>query len=265
MARDSWLVKVVFFPLLVGAVFVVGAMIPTFYDWSGADQSRPSPSVGHAFYAVIGFMIATWIALPWLPWCRHASPDGCLAAESSADEKTDLDSIATSTVQLEDQSKFQFNLRTLIVITTCIAITIAGLTSFRLVTTIWLIALGIVLSAWFVTHLLSWRWQLGSLIACMYFPYAWVVISDEFRNFEWEHVLAAFGLPAFVPSILAGRFLFDFRGEDNVWLLLTLTGVELAFGLWMIHSGPRRTTVWMILVLFISLIGSGFLNAAIRI
>ena len=62
----NWKSKAIFFPMLVVEILVLGLMIPTFYEWSGADQSRPSPYVPIVFCAFLGFVIVAWIPTPKL-------------------------------------------------------------------------------------------------------------------------------------------------------------------------------------------------------
>jgi len=166
--------------------------------------------------------------------------------------------------QPDELRKFQFNLRTMIVVTSLIAIVIAGLAGFGLVTIVWVITLSIFFSAWFVMHDLSKRWKLTALLGCMYFPYAWVLLPGTIRKFGSEHILPALGLPMFVPSILLGR-LFDYRGEDQIFPLLALTLIEFAIGVWLIRLGTRRAVAWIIAVLFVSFLGSCFLDVGMRI
>ena len=252
MNRDSWIAKAIFFPLLVGGLFSVGAMIPTFYEWSGANQNRPSPYLSQAFNAVVGFMIVAWIALPWIPWGKKASLDELNQAENLPEGL------------VGDRKHFQFNLRSLIVVTTSFSIAIAGLTSFRLVTIVWVIALNLFISAWFVMHCLSVRWRISAVLACMYFPYAWVLFSDDFKDVNSEHLLAAVGLPMFIPSIFIGHFI-GIRAEEHAWLPILVTCVELAIGIWLARLGPRKTIAWIIAVVFVSLLGSCVLDAGMRI
>ena len=191
-------------------------MIPIFYEWSGADQSRPSPHFQTAFFAVVGCMVLAWIALPLLP-----QRDSLVVAEFKQSEPPDR------------LSNFQFNLRTLIAVTSFIAMAVAGLTSFRLVTIVWIASMGIFCATWFVMHDLSKRWKLAALLGCMYFPYAWVLVPNTISKFGPEHVFPALGLPMFVPSILLAGLVGQ-RGDEHAWLLLLLTLVEFAIGVWLI-------------------------------
>jgi len=232
MNRDSWISKGICFPLLFVGVLILGLMIPTFYEWSGADQSRPSPHTAAAFYAIVGFVIVALVALTWLP-----------SMDVVRDQELE---------QPEENGKFQFNLRTLIITTSVIAIFVAGFTSLRLITTVGVITLTLSFSAWIVMRDLSFRWKLAALLGCMYFPYAWVLLPDRVGKFGIDHIFPGLGLPMFVPSILLGRF-FGQRGEEHIWLLLLMTAIELAIGVWLIRLGPRRAVAWIFVVLLVQL------------
>ncbi len=55
--------------LFAGISLVIGLAIPGFYDWTGSDQSRPSPLIS---YAMVGLLVlATAVSLP-LPWINLA-------------------------------------------------------------------------------------------------------------------------------------------------------------------------------------------------
>ena len=239
-----------FFVLLFAGVLAIGLLMPSIHDWSGADQSRPSPQVDLTLKLVLGFMIAAWLALPLLPWKRSDVTGSDL--EPSPEEPA--------------SRRFQFNVRTLLILMSVVAITIVGLSNSLTGFVLLLICAMLVFSLWMVTHRLSFQWQVVSLVACMYFPYAWVVFNKGFRGVDWGTViLAGFGLPSFLPSLLIGRFVFEQRVEEMPWLLVVITAFELAIGVLLIRLGPKRAIAWMILVLFCSLLGSWGLHAGSRI
>ncbi len=237
MNRKQWLAKAVFFPILNMGSFLVGWMIPTFYDWSGADQSHSTPSADQAVYSLIGFGVLAWLVIPWLPR-KDASVD-------------------------EEGKPFQFHLRVLLAITSLVAISIAGLTNFPVAFCVLLWVVGFVAATRIIANELSWRWQLATLLACMYFPFAWVLFSGEFKELSFTTVCGAIGLPAFLPSLFVGA-LFDQHVAKTVWLWGMLVACEIAIGLWLIRLGPRRTIAYFVLVMLTSTIGSMVLNALMR-
>ena len=85
------------FLLVIGVSFVVGQLIPAFYDWTGSDQSRPSPLT---FQTAAGLLLCGIIACLALPWLR-----------------IEYDLPATNRV-----GRVQFNIRTILVITAVVAV-----------------------------------------------------------------------------------------------------------------------------------------------
>jgi hypothetical protein len=241
-----------FFALLFIGTLVIGLMVPTFYDWSGADQSRSSPAAERGFYIGIGFALITLLALPWLPiklWPAELS---------NRQEESD------SGVE-QNPGRFQFNVRTLLLAMSAVAFTIVGLGNYRLESIMLLVCTSLVLSMWVVTHRLSWKWQGASLFACMYFPWAWTLVHRSFlKDGDASTLYLAVGFPGFLPVLFAGGY-FGHRVDESPWILVALTVILFAIGFWMIRLGPKRTIAWMILVFCSSFLGSCFLNVAIRI
>ncbi|MEO8494588.1 MAG: hypothetical protein ABI614_05935 [Planctomycetota bacterium] len=65
---DNFLLRTIHIcPLLIGLSFVVGRYVPAFYDWTGSDQSRPSPLILPTAAGLILLWIVACSALPWLP------------------------------------------------------------------------------------------------------------------------------------------------------------------------------------------------------
>jgi len=244
--RSTWVFGCYCFVALFVGCLVIGLIVPTLHHWSGAEQSRESPLFLRAFYIIVGVMLVSWVVLPCLPWRRNSEP------------KTD------GLVSDAGTLPFQFSVRSLLIITSLVALAIVGLTNARLDLVVLLVATLLIFLMWMVVHRLSWMWQLAALVACMYFPYAWIFLDDGFSNAGLKEIIASFGLPSFVPSIFLCRMIGQ-RVENVPWVLVGLTAIELGIGVWLIRLGPKRTISWMIFVLFVSLLGSFFLDAAIRI
>jgi len=238
MSRQTYLAKFVFFSGLVLGCFIVGWMIPTFYDWSCANQSHSTPAADQAKWSLVGFGVLSWFVIPWLPHKAAA-------------------------VQTESKP-FQFNLPLLFAITAILAVVIAGIINGPVAFCILLWVAAFVFASLMVSKELSWKWQLSALFACMYFPFSWVLVWKTFQNANWMMLMGAIGLPAFLPaSLLAsscGR-----HPNQVIWLFMLLTVIEITIGFWMTRTGPRRTTAYLVLVMLLSIYGSMFLNAAMRI
>ena len=246
MSRQTWLAKVVYFPGLLLGCFIFGWMIPTLYDWTDSNQGRAAPVLVQAAWSLVSIGILSWFLIPWLPIKAAAARDSQVATAQ------------------EQSNPFQFNLRWLFITTTIIAILIAGISNGPVAFYMLLWVVAVVGASLMVSKELSWKWQLGALLACMYFPFAWVLVWKTFRNASWTLLIGVIGLPALLPgATVAG--LFGKHPDQFIWLYILLTAVEIAIGFWLIRTGPRRTTAYLVLVMLLSIYGSMFLNIAMRI
>ena len=236
MRRQTWLAKCVCFPGLVLGCFVVGWTIPTFYEWTDSNQGRPAPELVQAAWSLVGFGILSWFVIPWLPMEAAAGKD--------------------------KNNPFQFNLRLLFTITTITAILIAGISNGPVAFCCLLWVVAFVAASLMVAKELSWKWQLGALLACMYFPFAWVLVW-KFENVGWTALIGVIGLPALLPgATVAG--IFGKHPDQFIWLYILLTAVEVAIGYWLIRRGPRHATAYLVFAMLMSMYGSMFLNIVMR-
>ncbi|WP_147868628.1 hypothetical protein [Stieleria maiorica] len=226
-------------PLLMATSLLVGWFIPDFYDWSGADQSRPAPVIGWTALGMLVTSIGVWIALPWIPFRPHPRQD---------------DQIALT----------RFTLRTLAGITAVAAVVSAGIMTFPLLTgyTVW--GLVWVFAVWGWTRDRLPRLPAVALLACMHFPFAWVIRGGLPGIGDGLATLVA-GLPGFFVTLFAGRFLIGQHIQELAWLSILISASELAVGLWIIRLGPKRGIAYCVLVLLISVYGSFTLNMLVRI
>ena len=220
-------------------------MIPTLYDWTDSNQGRAAPVLVQAAWSLVSIGILSWFLIPWLPIKAAAARDSQVATAQ------------------EQSNPFQFNLRWLFITTTIIAILIAGISNGPVAFYMLLWVVAVVGASLMVSKELSWKWQLGALLACMYFPFAWVLVWKTFRNASWTLLIGVIGLPALLPgATVAG--LFGKHPDQFIWLYILLTAVEIAIGFWLIRTGPRRTTAYLVLVMLLSIYGSMFLNIVAR-
>lgn len=256
MENQKWLAKTVFFPAFLLALFIVGWMIPTFYDWSGADQSYSTLAFDQMYWSLIAFGCLTWFVIPCLPMEDAVNED--TLAEDPPEEKASFE---------RNPKRFQFNLYSLMVVTTILAILLALLAHqsvvLRLSILIWVVAFVSVVRM--IVKDLPWKWQFSALLACMYFPYVWVLTERAFKNASWELLCSAIGLPCFVPVVFIGRFVFGTRAENMVWLWILMVVVEAAIGFCLIRKLPRCSIAYFVLVMLMSIYGSMFLNMGTRI
>lgn len=224
------LTRLPIFPLFIAVSFVVGWNIPAFYAWTDSDQSRPSPLLWQVPLGAAIVSFAFCLALPWLP----------IASEPAKD---------TSRTQM------RFGLRTLLLITTAVAIATALLIQFPIVISGILCAAAFVLLIGFGVRYPQHRLAAAALLACMMLPYAWLVAYNELDRMLPTIVFMIAGLPAFVPAVLASVMIGQHFQESH-WLAFLLTAVEIAIGIWIIRLGPKQTIAYLLLVMQLSLLGS---------
>lgn len=232
------LARVPFFPLLIAVSFLVGWNIPAFYEWTGSNQSRAAPLVGQTALGLTTSALIVWLALPWLP----------LEDPSGGSDRSPV---------------VRFRIRTLLSMTAVLAVVIAALIKFPMWVSGGLCAIACcyVVRFWILNP--HDRWQTAALLACMSFPFVWIIGYSELDDLLPEILWIASALPAFFPACLIA-YLAGQNPNDMMWLAVLLTGVEIYIGVWMIRLGPRRALAYLVLVLLMSTFGSFGLNALVR-
>lgn len=218
------------FSVLIGLSLIVGRSLPGFYEWTGSDQSRPSKLL----WAVpLGITILTFLfclAIPWLP-----------IAPFPASQRTD--------------KKLQFRVRTLLGLTAISAVLLAAIARYPLATSS-------VISAGTFAYFVFWtirnpqyRWPAAALLACMTFPYAWLLEYKELDRLLPALLWISAGLPAYFPSLLISSLL-GARLPDSFWPALLLTAGEVGLGLSMIRIGSKPAIAYCCIVALVSAFGS---------
>ena len=175
------------FPLFIVASLVLGWLIPGFYEWTGSDQSRPSPLIWQFALGMIigGFILC--LLLPFLP------------AQTAAEDET-------------REPKMRFTVKNLIVLTGVIAIIVVALMKFPLVTSCVLCGGAFLHYVWFIVLHPKLRLPAAALLSCMCLPFVWLVGYGEFSNIWKGLVWIATGLPMLLPSAyLASWFGLNFH------------------------------------------------------
>jgi hypothetical protein len=214
-----------------------GWFVPAFYDWTGADQSRPSPRMWQVPLAVAIGAFLFFVALPWIPITGWAK--------------------AKSTVPL------QFNLRSLLFLTAVAAVAIAiGMRAPMIVGSI---CLSLALVAAVRSAILNpeQRLPIVALLTCMILPFVWILGYRELDNLMPSVLWMSAGMPGFFSmAIVAG--LFGMPPHESGWLAILITAAQIAIGLWLIRVGPKRAIAYILLVMLLSLMGSLIFNALVR-
>jgi hypothetical protein len=215
-----------------------GWLVPAFYDWTGADQSRPSPLMWQVPFAVTVVAILFSVALPWVP--------------------------LTGWAKTETRPRSQFNLRSLLIFTAIVAVAIAvGMKAPMVVASI-----GILLA--FVAAVRSAilyperRLPIAALFACLILPFDWILGYKELDNLLPSILWMSFGMPGFFSmAMLAG--LFGLPAHESGWLAILITAAQITIGLWLIRVGSKSAIAFMLFVLLSSLMGSLIFNALVRV
>ena len=228
------------FPLMICASLSLGWWVPAFYDWSGDDQSRSPPIVG---YVLTGFLIAcllSLVALPLLPKVERMDP------------------VHSPLIR-------PFGFRGILFVV--VAMT-AGLLVFDDATIV-LIGVAAVLYPLVCAVKLglmsrSLRWRIMSLYSCLYLPFVWICAEDTVQNQFKQGAWTFLPLLAGAPALLVSLIIRQLAGRHNELMLMvgvTVVGLEILAGLWIVQLGARRAAAYQILLLAVSVITSyGFLG-----
>lgn len=221
---------------------VVGWFLPAFCAWTGTRQSRPSPLLWQIPLLCVVVAAAFCAALPRLPITS--------------------DSLTDRTI-VQPLAPVRYSLRTLLLITTGVAITMAVLVYYPLV------GGGFITAGMAIYFIRFWRkyphhrLAASTLVACMFLPFAWLAGYKEVGQMLPDVLTMIGAFPTFFPTIWIGR-LVGIRLIESPGLGFLLTALELAAGLWLIRLGPKRTIAYLLLVLLVAFTSSLFFYGAVR-
>ncbi len=223
--------------ILVIFVLVSGAcgwFVPAFYDWTEADQSRPSPLMWQvpSVLAVGALVLAG--GLPWIPISGWDVPETTEVA--------------------------QFNLRSVLILMSGVAIAIAVGKWAPLVVAFLGLTLALAAAARCVYCYPAFALPVVALCMCMFLPFVWILGSSEFlRSALWMFPsLPGFFLAALIASLVGAS-------QHNLgWLAILITATQVAIGLWSIRVGPKPAIATIVFVMLASLTGSLLLHALVR-
>ncbi|MCA9190331.1 MAG: hypothetical protein KDB03_01160 [Planctomycetales bacterium] len=197
---------------------IAGWFIPAIYDWSGSDQSRPSPVLWQGPLALACLVVLTCFALPWLPLTSWTNPDN-------------------------QHARGRFGLGNMLVVTSGVAL-LLGIGA-RLPTASMILALvfttGLVGRSWWVAPQL--RVPIAALLGILYLPFAWILGYGELSNMMPEVLLLSLYLPGLFPAAVANYIVPNDIYPRHL-LAAFLVCAEILFGLWLIHGGSRRTLAY---------------------
>lgn len=218
---------------------VIGFFLPAYYDWSGADQSRPSPWIPFAF-AVLGIVVALVGLILGLRHFYWRIP-------SAAAIKNGWYPLVFAVGVLGVLS----------------AIHAIGLQMLGLVLSF--VALGVVV-VWggYQAYLhVRLRWALAALLFSCYGPLLWIVVGKHSQNSIPQALLFLFGAPMLMPAGLLGMVL-GVHLQELMWLGNSLTMIVIAIGIALMHLGEKRAFVYTLSMLVVSAAGSMAFHSLIR-
>ncbi len=225
------------FPVLIVASLVLGWLIPGFYEWTGSDQSRPSPLIWQFALGMTFIGCVICLLLPWLP-------------------------IPTQAQEETRESNQRFTLKNLLVLTTVIAIMIVALMKFPMVVSCLLGGAAFANYAWLVVRHPQLRLRAAALLSCMCLPFVWFIGYGEISNICRVLLGIAAGLPMLLPSAwLASWFGTNFHSAP--WISVLLTGLELLVGTWVIRLGTKPAIAFLVFALLVSVFSSFGLHALV--
>lgn len=225
--------------LLVVIAIATGLCIPEFYDWTGADQSRPAPVVG---WIALSILAADCGLFAWLAWIHYSRKCSCQNAKGTG----------------------RFSIGQLLSATSIIAVLmVIGRWSSRDIAAVLLHVLVLCFSLGMAIRFSEFRWQILTVIVCQSAPFLWTLRHGSAVN-SWSATYAMFFVyPAFLEAILVSSW-FQQHFDRNVWLSMLLTASQLAVGVWLSVLGPKRAFAYCALLLTLSLFGSFVLHALMR-
>jgi hypothetical protein len=221
--------------ILLGGIS--GWFVPAFYDWTGADQSRPSPLMWQVPLGVAFVATLFCVSLPWMP--------------------------ITGWTQATLKRPTQFTLRSVLILTAAIAVLIA--IGFRFPSVVAGICFVSALAAALRSAILyrETRLPIAALLACMILPYVWVLGYGELHRLFPAILWMSAGMPGFFPAALILRLVGSNLNEGS-WVAFIVSAAQILLGLWLIRSGPKRTIAYIHFVMLSSLMGSLLFHALVR-
>ncbi len=216
---------------------ICGWFVPAFYDWTGADQSRPSPLMWQVPLAITSGALLFSITLPWIPIKGWAKVEG--------------------------SGQSQFKLRSVMLLMSGVAIAIAIGKWFPAVLAIFCLTLALLATIRAAILYPERRFAIVAMFACMILPFAWVLGYRELDNLLPSIVWMSVGLPGFFLSLLINSFIGT-SPHESYWLAMLITATQIGIGLWVIRIGPKLAIAYILFMMFSSLMGSLVLNALVR-
>lgn len=223
---------------LVLLAVLTGLLMPEFYDWTGADQSRPAPVVHWIGLAMLLLDGATVVGTVWL--C-YRQPSHCSKL-------------------LPDR---RFGIWQVLVATTAVAVVVTAERLLKLPLVLGIVLAVVTYAIWIAFKQPAQRWQIATLIVCLWGPFLWIFRWPEFHGNIAQVLLMTPGLPALLPAAYFNYLLgMPMLGDATTPGLFTL--LFLILGLGLIRAGQWPAMACSLVLLTFSLFSSFGLQAMVR-
>lgn len=244
--------------VLTLAMALAGWFIPEFYDWTGADQSRPAPIVAWIALAIAaGDLLAILGLLVWHVTISSTGVAQPAVGVIASDPRTRISN--------------QFSIRQLLLVSAIIALLLAA-SRWISPTATAAIAFALV-AVWALVvakRNRGARWWIAFIVCSQFLPFLWLgrgTLESFSGHRASDAVLSlipmSMSLPSLFPFGLLGMWLsLDIRTDQ--WFFICCSALNLVFGVWLSCQGPKRTLAYGLTIGTCSLFGSFILNALMR-
>lgn len=225
-SERTWLIA------LIAVSAIVGLGVPAFYDWTGADQSRP---VALMWQVPLGFAVvnvALAVALIWIPIAKRV--------EESA----------------------RFSMGALIAMAVAVASGIVLWLSFPAIIGGVCLAAAWLAGIWLLIQRPTRRLAVVTLFACSYLPLLWLIGNPP--PIRWWELFALTGFPALLPAMMINSWIAGNSPDAGLSIALLCTAVLLAGGLGLVRYTVKAAIAYMLVVVALSSTGSLMMNAMMR-
>lgn len=226
--------------LLAGLIVLSGLFgwfVPEFYDWSGADQSRPSPWLLGVPLGMLGISLLGCAALPWISLSAWTDPAAA--------------------------GKTQFGIRGAMMLTLAVAVGIAAGMRYPQLLSAAFILSAIALLFRRAFRVPRQRYALAALVACLVLPGLWVFRNPQFTGSLVDAFIGIASIPSVFPMALLASILKS-NQHEMAWMAPIMTAGWLLLGMFLVGKGEKRSIAYMTFMMHLSLISSIVLHAFTR-
>ncbi|MCC9601349.1 hypothetical protein LOC67_12405 [Stieleria sp. JC731] len=220
---------------LILASFACGVLMPAFYDWTGADQSRPAPIVPRL---AIGFVVSALIGCVLLPWVPIQQQDRWQAPQ-----------------------KPRFTLQRLLITVTVCAIAFVPLKIVSLTACVLLLGSAVASACVQAKRFAHTRLLTLCLLACIWAPFGWAFAP--WKDADTNIAILLTVSPALLELLYLGSLVGE-HAEKLAHFSAIITALKIYLGSLLIRSGPRRGLGYCVATIIVSLMGSFALHALYR-